>query len=58
MYLIYAVDVNVINLLVRVIHSRISMYWLKVRDLDDKVLIIRGHDCVNMYFNMHMNPKL
>jgi hypothetical protein len=56
--LIYAVDVNVINLLVRVIHSRISMYWLKVRDLDDKVLIIRGHDCVNMYFNMHMNPKL
>jgi len=32
MYLIYAVDVNVINLLVTVIHSRISMYWLKVRD--------------------------
>ena len=48
MYLIYVVDVNVINLLVTVIDSRI-MYWLKVWDLGDKVLIIRGYDCVNMY---------
>ena len=29
MYLMYALDVNVINLLVTVIGSRISMYWLK-----------------------------
>jgi len=46
MYLIYVVDVNVINYLVTIIDSRISMYWLKVRNLGDKVLMIRGYDCM------------